>query len=177
MFLVFFIWCFSFFFFFFSKGLFSFCDTSFLYLQFLFLCLQGIYSHRALGKGQGTGFSATKLNLWAQNIGRYLKLFMRILPVKSQVHCLFQFHEYFKEFVIVHHIPSVDAAVGRVTKAARSLALEVYVHIYMPSLKLWVFLEPCLTGSSYYWLFGSKLGHGDILFTWRYNVFLLHTFL
>jgi len=42
-------------FFFFNKGFFSFHGTSFLYVQFSFLCLQGIYTAAELwvkGRGQ-----------------------------------------------------------------------------------------------------------------------------
>lgn len=89
----FFIWCFSVFF---NKGLFSFCDTSFLYVQFFFLCFQGIYTVTELWvKGRGQDSVQQNWTCELRNIGRHLKLFMNIFPVKSQVHCLFQFHTYF----------------------------------------------------------------------------------
>lgn len=57
---------------FFNKGFFSFWGTSFLYVQFSFLCLQGIYTATELWvKGRG---QETKLHLEAQKKWQVFKM-------------------------------------------------------------------------------------------------------
>lgn len=52
---------------FFNMGYFSFYCKSYFISEVLFLFSAGhLHCHRALGKGQGTGFSIVKINMQAQ---------------------------------------------------------------------------------------------------------------
>lgn len=144
----------------FNMGFFSFCGTFFFICAVLFLFFAGhLHCHRALGKGQGTGFSVMKLNMQAQKNWQLFKIVCECLACLDRKFTVFsEFLSASEEFVIVHHIPSVGATKG----CNKPLLMRL---TFMSPLSYKILGGPCPIANSCYYLFVSQLGHRSLLFT------------